>query len=535
MTPTTPGAEETQPSHATSGWRWLLGRRHPAKVRSRAKRDDSEVERSETTKFSHSLFGLLFVGGVVLRVITFRAYQPALLYVDSLTYLKTSATLDPTGARPIGYSAFLRPFVALGDLRLIPIVQHLFGLGLGAGIYVLLVRAGARRWIAALAAAPVLLDGYQLQIEQNVLSETLFQVMLFVGLVLLVDGAGRRRTFGRRLATAAAAGLVLGLMVPVRLIGQFLVLPAVVYLLAVGGRRLWQRAVAAALFAVVFAVPVLGYMAYFESWSGKFSSTAIGGRMLYGRVAVLVDCDRIEIPADQRDLCPVEPLGQRLKIDNYVWNGRSPLNSHTPPAGLTHDGSLRRFAGLVIRQQPRDVARAVLTDMGKNFWPTKAQFDGDVDVGRWQFQETYPRFGRYLDTLAAFDAEAQVDRPLARWLRSYQLSVGYTPGTVLGLALLVGLAAGLGVGRARHSPLRSACLLWAAAGAMIVLLPAAYEFSWRYMLPGLVTLPVAGGLGLTALLDKTMTTTAPASPAEQEVDVDDGIVMGQSSAAPGGA
>jgi hypothetical protein len=476
---------------------------------------------------SHWLFALLFVAGVVLRVLAFRAYQPALLYIDSLSYLANADLLDPMGARPVGYSIFLRPFVALGDLRVIPVLHHILGLGLAVSIYVLLLRAGARRWIAALAAAPMLLDAYQLQIEQNVLSETLFQVMIFLGLVLVVDGAGRRRPFGRRLVTAAAAGLVLGLVVPVRLIGQFLAVPVVVYLLLTGGRLLRQRLLAATAFALAFALPVIGYMAYFEGWSGQWSMTAVGGRMIYGRVAVLVDCDRIEIPADQQDLCPVEPLGQRLKIDNYVWNGESPLNSHTPPPGMSLDESLRSFGSQVIRQQPLDFVGAVLVDMGKNFWPTKAQFEGDVDVGRWQFQEVYPRYGRYWETLSEFHAASRVNQPLAHWLRSYQLSVGYTPGTVLGLALLVGLLAGLGVGRARHSPLRGACLLWSVSGATVILLPAAYEFSWRYMLPGLVTLPVAGALGLTALMERitAMTaTTERAAPAMGDGDVDETAV-----------
>jgi Glycosyl transferase family 2 len=493
---------------------------------------DAQMTRSVTAPTSrgvaaHWLFGLLFAVGVVLRIVTFRAYQPALLYIDSLSYLANTDVLDPTGARPIGYSLFLRPFVALGDLRLIPVVQHLFGLGLAVGIYVLLLRAGARRWVAALATAPVLLDAYQLQIEQNVLSETLFDVMMFVGLVLVVDGAGRRRLFGRRLVMAVAAGLVLGLLVSVRLIGQFLAVPAVAYLLLTGGRQLWHRLAAAMAFVLAFALPVATSLAYYEAWSGEWSMTSIGGRMIYGRVAVFVDCDRIEIPEDQRDLCPVEPLGQRLKIDNYVWNTESPLNRHTPPPGMTHDESLRSFAMTVIRQQPLDFLRVVLVDMGKNFWPTKAQFEGDVDVGRWQFQPVYPRFGNYLEALALYDAAPDVDQPLADWLRGYQLSVGYTPGALLGVALLIGLLAGLGVGRARHSPLRGACLYWSVSGATIMLLPAAYEFSWRYMLPGLVTLPVAGGLGLTALMERipamTATTERPL-PATGDADVDDAAV-----------
>ena len=476
----------------------------------------------------HWLFGLVFTAGVILRIVAFLAYQPALLYIDSLSYLVNVDEMRPTGARPIGYSIFLRPLAAFGDLRVIPIVHHLFGLGMAVAIYVLLLRAGARRWVAALAATPVLLDAYQLQIEQNVLSETLFQVLLVTALVLLVDGAGRNRSFRRRLVTAVAAGLVLGLMVPIRLIGQFLVVPGIIFLLLTGGRDWWRRAVTAVAFAVVFATPVAAYMAYYASWSGgSYAMTPIGGRVIYGRVAVVVDCDRIDVPAEQRDLCPTEPLGQRAKIDDYVWNSLSPLNDHTPPPGMTLDESLRDFGMLVIRQQPLDVVRAVLIDMGKNFLPTKVQFEGDVDVGRWQFQEVYPRYGQYLQILADYDAVPRISPDLANFLRSYQLSVGYTPGTALGVALLVGLLGGLGVGGARRSGLRPACWLWSVSGAMIILLPAAYEFSWRYMLPGLVTLPVAGAFGLTALMDRKrpMTaTTEQESPAPQEPDVDTAAV-----------
>ncbi len=458
----------------------------------------------------HWLFSLLFAAGVVLRAVTALAYRPALLYIDSLSYLTNIGPLRPSGARPIGYSVFLRPLTAFGDLRVVPVVQHGIGLALAAGMYVLLLRAGVRRWIAALAAAPVLLDAYQLQIEQNVLSETLFQAMVFGGIVLLIDGVGRQRPFSRRLLTAAAAGVVLGLAVPVRLIGQFVVVPGVAYLLLEQGRRWPRRAVVAALFAVVFAVPVLAYMAFYQSRTGDFALTPVGGRMLYGRVAVLVDCGRIDIPADQRDLCPDEPLGQRLKIDNYVWNTESPVNRHDPPRGMTQDQSLREFGARVIRQQPLDVMTAVAIDMGKMFWPTRAQFPNDVDVGRWQFQQVYPRYGRYLEVLAAFDARPEVSPALASLLRRYQLSVGYTPGPVLLAWLLVGLAAGLGVGTARQSSLRSACLLWSVTGALLAVLPALYEFSWRYMLPALVTMPVAGALGVTAFTDRTRAMTATA-------------------------
>jgi hypothetical protein len=460
---------------------------------------------------AHWLFGLLLAAGAALRGVTFLAYRPALLYIDSMSYLDNIAALRPSGSRPIGYSIFLRPLLALsgGDVRIVPLVQHGIGLALAVGIYALLLRAGARRWVAALATAPLLLDAYQLQIEQNVLSETLFVAMVVIGLVLVVDGTGRPRRWDRRLLTAAAAGLLLGMAVPVRLIGQFVVVPCAIYLLVEAGRRWSQRIVAATTFTALFLVPVLAYMAYFQSWTGDFTLTPVGGRMIYGRVAVLVDCDRIEVPADLATLCPDEPLGDRLKIDNYVWNTESPLNRLDPPRGMTQDEALREFGELVVRQQPWDVARAVAIDTLKMYWPTRAQFPNDVDVGRWHFHTTFPDYGGDR-VLEAFDISKQIDVGLAGVLRTYQLRFGWTPGPVLLASLLLGLAGGLGLGRARRSPLRAACLLWSVTGAMLAMLPAVYEFSWRYMLPALATMPVAGALGFTALTRRTTPMTATA-------------------------
>ncbi|MGH3826043.1 MAG: glycosyltransferase family 2 protein, partial [Pseudonocardiaceae bacterium] len=84
-------------------------------------------------------------------------------------------------------------------------------------------------------------------------------------------------------------------------------------------------------------------------------------------------------------------------------------------------------------------------------------------------------------------------------LRGYQLTVGYTPGPLLGLGLLVGLLGGFGIGNARRSGIRAASLLVSGLGVTVLMTSAAFEFSWRYQLPGLVLLPMAGVLGVTAL------------------------------------
>jgi hypothetical protein len=93
-----------------------------------------------------------------------------------------------------------------------------------------------------------------------------------------------------------------------------------------------------------------------------------------------------------------------------------------------------------------------------------------------------------------------VNHTLAGFLRRYQ-RVGYTPGPLLGLALIVGLLGALGVGRARRSGLQCACLLFSGATLVVLVTAVAVnQFSWRYQLPQLILIPPAGALGLTALL-----------------------------------
>ncbi|MGH3341311.1 MAG: hypothetical protein ACRDPK_00195, partial [Carbonactinosporaceae bacterium] len=134
----------------------------------------------------HGLFLTLLCLGLVLRAVVQVAYQPAILYIDSYLYLFNNEALDPSMLRPIGYNALLLRWVLpLHDLAYVALLQHLLGLGMAVLIYLLLLRRDVPRWLAALAAAPVLLDGYQLQIEHNVMSDVLFQALVLGGLALL--------------------------------------------------------------------------------------------------------------------------------------------------------------------------------------------------------------------------------------------------------------------------------------------------------------------------------------------------------------
>jgi len=101
----------------------------------------------------------------------------------------------------------------------------------------------------------------------------------------------------------------------------------------------------------------------------------------------------------------------------------------------------------------------------------------------------------------SYGGPAQVDRPIAGFLRSYQLDGGYTPGPLLALCALAGLAGSVSLlvrrraGRAAREP-ALACLLFFASGVSVLLVSDVFEFSWRYLLPALVTLVPAGALGI---------------------------------------
>src|SRR5262249_2622762 len=184
----------------------------------------------------HWLFLVVLGFGLALRVVAQVAYRPSLLYIDSYTYLGNLHDLNPSKtSQPIGYELLLlRPVLSVANLAVVAALQHVIGLAMGVAIYVLALRLGERRWVAVLAAVPVLLDAYQLQIEQNIMSETLFEALILAAVVLLLWK--RPLTF----PVLAIGGGLLGLSATVRAVGVALVVPAVVFALVAGSGG-WQR------------------------------------------------------------------------------------------------------------------------------------------------------------------------------------------------------------------------------------------------------------------------------------------------------
>ena len=130
----------------------------------------------------HWLAAVLLAAGLVLRVLAQFAYRPVLFYIDTTRYLYN----DAQGMDPVGYKGPLRVLLAVTNLNTIAAVQHLLGLAMAVAIYVLLLRRGAPRWLGALAMAPLLLDAYQIQIEQTVMPDTWFEALVVAGLAILL-------------------------------------------------------------------------------------------------------------------------------------------------------------------------------------------------------------------------------------------------------------------------------------------------------------------------------------------------------------
>ena len=309
----------------------------------------------------HWILTGLLVAGLGLRVITQIAYRPALFYIDSYRYLTGSAGYDPEG-----YRFLLAPILWAGNLAVVPAFQHLLGLAMGLAIYTVLVRRGAPRWAGALAAAPILLDAYQLQMEQTIMPDVVFEAFILGGLVILLWKP--RPGLGRIIACA----LVMGLATDVRQVGEALIVPVAVFaaLMTRGG---WRRAGHLGLAAACFAVPVLGYMAISQVTGNGFALTTRGTDVLYGRAAVAANCATLKIPRYERPLCPTA-AEKSLGIDQILNDADAPYRSYQPPPGKTANHAVGDFVARVATQQPLSMPLSVLRDSVRLFSKSTCAF-----------------------------------------------------------------------------------------------------------------------------------------------------------------
>jgi hypothetical protein len=239
--------------------------------------------------------------------------------------------------------------------------------------------------------------------------------------------------------------------------------------------------------------------------SGHFTFTQRNSYVFYGRTAAAADCATLRLPPDERSLCPSPQVVATLGVDGLVGDPSGPLLSYRPPPGMSIQAMADRFEDAVVTQQPMAVLGAIHSDFIKLFALTRDTTPGDMPISRWQFQTSYPTYPPlitvgYVASIRPGGGQPSVIRPLAEALRDYQMHGGYTPGPLLALAALAGLAGSCLLGRRReHTTIATACLLSTAMAIILLLGSDAYEFSWRYQLPALVLLPPAGILGAATI------------------------------------
>jgi Dolichyl-phosphate-mannose-protein mannosyltransferase len=228
--------------------------------------------------------------------------------------------------------------------------QHLLGLGVACLLYALLRRHSIWRWVAALASAPVLLDGYQLQAEQTIMPDVTFEALVLSGLAALL---WRREPAAWQLALG---GALFGIAVDVRQVGGVLIVPALAFILV--RATVWRaRLLAGVLVTAAFAMPVLAYMTIQLEVHGQFAITVKSSYIFYGRAATAANCSTLRLPADERTLCPSQRQIDTLGIDGLVGAPEGPLLSYRPPPGETIQAMADRFDFAVLTQQPAAISR----------------------------------------------------------------------------------------------------------------------------------------------------------------------------------
>jgi 4-amino-4-deoxy-L-arabinose transferase-like glycosyltransferase len=452
----------------------------------------------------HRLFASLLAVSAAIRAVVWFTYQPALFFWgDSYSYLGNSIGLQPNPIRPIGYPLLLHVLLLGHDIAAAPAAQHIFGLVTAVICYAVLRRFGAGPVLASVAVLPLLFDGYLIDIEQYVLAESMFMLLVTAGLAVL---AWRNRA---SLAACAAAGALLGAASLTRTVGMVLIVPAVLYLVL-----RWSGVLRVIVLTAAFAAPIVAYAAWFDSTWGQFTVTKHDGYFLYGRVSTFAGCGSY-VPSSQRWLCFKGAPGQRQNPNYYVWHEWATPAYRRRPFAL--DGELRSFAVRAIAHEPAAYARTIGSDLlhyaSAGHWTNRF----DTPFWHWRFPAGIQpqRLATAEHAVQRHGGTLAVDTSLTGPLRDYQRFV-FLPGAVMAAALIAAFAAAVVGRRPGQRRLRGEAVLFASTALLLPLTAAATTmFDYRYVLPAVPPLCVAAGVaGIVALDRLRAPSTSPADSAE---------------------
>jgi hypothetical protein len=449
----------------------------------------------------HGLFGAVLLVAAAVRLVAMLAYPGPLLYPDSLPYAGAAQDLVPGQLRPLGYSIMLRGLEPLHSLAAVIIVQHLMGLTMGVLGYALLRRYKLPDWGATLAIVPVLLSAYAVQMEHELLSDTLFAFLVLIAVVVMAWWPDPP------LWPCALAGVLLAAAAVVRTQGVPLLIVFVIYLLIKFAG--WRTVASIAVICVACAFPLAEYADWFHKTHGSWNLTTSDGAFLYAEASTFADCARIHPPADERFLCLKVPVSERAGTAVFYLFATDPLrNVSGGLAGNRADKLGLDFALRAIGAQPLDYLRAA----GENFAETFALHGGHSRFGSIPWEATKSELD-YMFPAAPADLmfphtaavltwdgaapDVRVVHPYSTFILAYQRYI-VLPGPLLGVIALTGLVGLIVSWRRRGGP---ALLPWL-TGMALLLIPAAILFDVRFIICAVPPLCVAAGIGAQQIAER---------------------------------
>jgi hypothetical protein len=448
-------------------------------------------------------FLIVLAGGIALRFVVIVAYQPALALhnADAVQYLERAATLSSGDSfHPFFYPVLIRLLTLRGSIVWVTTTQHVAGLGMGALVYALMRHRGIHPAVATVATIPALFDGYLLNFEHQIMSETLFTLFIVVALVLA------SWTNRPSLIAVGVSGFLLALASITRYAGLAVIVAVLAY--GIVRRFAWLRLVT---LLAVFLLTLGGYGVWFGSQSGSFGITNREGFFLYGRVVSFADCRTVTVPADLQLFCPEghPPTGPGL------FKSGLPKEIRRNP---TYNPGALAFAKRMIVAKPSAFLAAVGSDFLSYFSTGEHRAQN-----QWRFS-TVLRRPELLRGPPGLQSRFSVDPGPAAFLRDYQ-TVAWTNGPLLATLLMLGMVGGV-VGwianRARDSALLA--LLFALAVIGLLLFPTVFAvYHFRYVLPAIPLLGPAAAFGASAALARSKAAPSTLPPVVMTGDSQDGV------------
>lgn len=441
---------------------------------------------------------LLVLAGAVLRVLASEAGWPVLPVLGDSWPYAAYAEGDPLGNQqhPPGYSLFLALIgIVTRYVGAFVVLQHLFGIASALILFAAVRRLCGSPWPGVVAAAVILLGADQLYLEVQIMSESLFTLLLASVLYAVARAVEEP---WRWWPWPPIAALLMLLAAMTRTSALFLI-PVIGLVLLLARPRPWlPRWRPVATFVAGIVVLLLAYASVNSLTGHPFGVTPSPGWHLYSRAAPIADCTQFTPPPGTAKLCERTAVEDRFGPDWYLYDPASPALRLFGPIG-TEDKKFDAWSKEVVLHQPRAYLESLLPDVAAYFFPDSygdwksgkgTDIDGQLSWAWASFpDETQASTQEGMETFfSPFETHRRYR--LIDAFHDYQRVVRFG-GTLLTISTIL-ILIGLFVGSRRS---RIAILLLGVGGLAILILPI---FASNYI--GRYTVPPAGPIMAAATI-----------------------------------